>query len=110
LNIGSKLVQQAQDPEVPDTTVVHDLFHVQLRAGSYTTRHSKQHAVAQACLLAEMQKLLDLACLLLPPIAGPDASRQPELKGAVSLVRELHVYGTAVAVHARDTSKFQHQG
>ena len=24
-------------------------------------------------------------------------------------VRELHVYGTAVAVHARDASKFQHQ-
>jgi elongator complex protein 3 len=28
----------------------------------------------------------------------------------VSIVRELHVYGTAVAVHARDTGKFQHQG
>lgn len=26
------------------------------------------------------------------------------------MVRELHVYGTAVAVHARDDSKFQHQG
>lgn len=25
------------------------------------------------------------------------------------MVRELHVYGTAVAVHARDASKFQHQ-
>jgi elongator complex protein 3 len=25
-------------------------------------------------------------------------------------VRELHVYGTAVAVHARDEHKFQHQG
>jgi elongator complex protein 3 len=25
-------------------------------------------------------------------------------------VRELHVYGTAVAVHARDHQKFQHQG
>ncbi len=41
---------------------------------------------------------------------GPDESRQPELVGRTSLVRELHVYGTAVAVHARDTSKFQHQG
>ena len=26
------------------------------------------------------------------------------------MVRELHVYGTAVAVHARDAAKFQHQG
>lgn len=28
----------------------------------------------------------------------------------VSIVRELHVYGAAVAVHARDTDKLQHQG
>lgn len=28
----------------------------------------------------------------------------------MSIVRELHVYGSAVAVHARDTGKFQHQG
>lgn len=28
----------------------------------------------------------------------------------MSIVRELHVYGTAVAVHARDSGKFQHQG
>jgi elongator complex protein 3 len=27
-----------------------------------------------------------------------------------SMVRELHVYGTAVPVHARDPRKFQHQG
>ncbi|EFJ47119.1 hypothetical protein VOLCADRAFT_61745 [Volvox carteri f. nagariensis] len=40
----------------------------------------------------------------------PDSSRQPELLGRVSMVRELHVYGTAVAVHARDTANFQHQG
>lgn len=38
------------------------------------------------------------------------SERQPELGGACSVVRELHVYGTAVAVHARDSSKFQHQG
>ncbi len=44
-----------------------------------------------------------------PPPPGPDSSRQPELVGAVSMVRELHVYGTAVAVHARDTNNFQHQ-
>lgn len=33
-----------------------------------------------------------------------------ELKGGVSIVRELHVYGTAVPVSARDPTKFQHQG
>jgi elongator complex protein 3 len=26
------------------------------------------------------------------------------------MVRELHVYGTAVPVHSRDPTKFQHQG
>jgi len=35
---------------------------------------------------------------------------RPELVGCVSLVRELHVYGTAVAVSTRDPTKFQHQG
>uniref|UniRef100_A0A914YEP4 Elongator complex protein 3 n=1 Tax=Panagrolaimus superbus TaxID=310955 RepID=A0A914YEP4_9BILA len=33
-----------------------------------------------------------------------------ELKGGVSIVRELHVYGTAIPVSARDPTKFQHQG
>ena len=41
--------------------------------------------------------------------AGAAASRQPDLRGRASIVRELHVYGTAVAVHARDASKHQHQ-
>lgn len=36
---------------------------------------------------------------------------RPELSGQpTSLVRELHVYGSAVPVHARDPRKFQHQG
>ncbi|KAI6713942.1 hypothetical protein JHW43_003492 [Diplocarpon mali] len=36
---------------------------------------------------------------------------RPELVSQVtSLVRELHVYGSAVPVHARDPRKFQHQG
>ena len=36
---------------------------------------------------------------------------RPELKGGrVSIVRELHVYGSVVPVHSRDPSKFQHQG
>ena len=34
---------------------------------------------------------------------------RPELKGGVSVVRELHVYGSVVPVNARDPSKFQHQ-
>lgn len=33
----------------------------------------------------------------------------PELLGRCSIVRELHVYGTAVPVHARDSDKLQHQ-
>ncbi|XP_064382166.1 elongator complex protein 3 isoform X2 [Halichondria panicea] len=40
---------------------------------------------------------------------SPDTFR-PELKGGVSIVRELHVYGSVVPVSARDPSKFQHQG
>ena len=35
---------------------------------------------------------------------------RPELKGACSIVRELHVYGSVVPVNAKDPSKFQHQG
>lgn len=34
---------------------------------------------------------------------------RPELVGGASIVRELHVYGTAVPVHGRDPTKFQHQ-
>lgn len=39
-----------------------------------------------------------------------DQSFRPELKGGVSIVRELHVYGSVVPVSSRDPSKFQHQG
>ncbi|KAK2742327.1 Elongator subunit [Myotisia sp. PD_48] len=36
---------------------------------------------------------------------------RPELTGQpTSLVRELHVYGSAVPVHGRDARKFQHRG
>jgi elongator complex protein 3 len=39
------------------------------------------------------------------------ASFRPEIAGKrCSIVRELHVYGSAVAVQARDPTKFQHQG
>jgi len=33
-----------------------------------------------------------------------------ELKVGVSIVRELHVYGSVVPISARDPTKFQHQG
>ncbi|KAG7171627.1 Elongator complex protein 3-like [Homarus americanus] len=35
---------------------------------------------------------------------------RPELVGGVSIVRELHVYGSVVPVSSRDPTKFQHQG
>jgi len=39
------------------------------------------------------------------------ATFRPELKGKrTSLVRELHVYGSAVPVHERNPRKYQHQG
>ena len=37
----------------------------------------------------------------------PELMRKDE--GGCSIVRELHVYGTAVPVHGRDPTKFQHQ-
>ncbi|XP_065898922.1 elongator complex protein 3 [Dysidea avara] len=40
---------------------------------------------------------------------SPETYRS-ELKGGVSVVRELHVYGSVVPVSGRDPSKFQHQG
>ena len=41
-----------------------------------------------------------------------DSTFRPELTkdGQCSIVRELHVYGSVVAVHSRDPTKFQHQG
>lgn len=47
--------------------------------------------------------------LRLRKVCGAAKSRQPELQGRCSIVRELHVYGTAVAVSARDATKQQHQ-
>ncbi|KAJ7811398.1 histone acetyltransferase ELP3 [Mycena olivaceomarginata] len=40
----------------------------------------------------------------------PELVRQEGADGGCSIVRELHVYGTAVPVHGRDPTKFQHQG
>ncbi|XP_009562064.1 elongator complex protein 3 [Cuculus canorus] len=39
-----------------------------------------------------------------------EESFRTELKGGISIVRELHVYGSVVPVSSRDPSKFQHQG
>ncbi len=47
--------------------------------------------------------------LRLRKVSGAAKARQPELQGRCSIVRELHVYGTAVAVSARDATKQQHQ-
>eukprot|EP00727_Mastigamoeba_balamuthi_P006286 m51a1_g2278 putative elongator complex protein 3 (550) ;mRNA; r:379407-381324 len=41
------------------------------------------------------------------PAAG---ELRPELTPGTSMVRELHVYGSAVPVHARNPRAFQHQG
>ena len=39
----------------------------------------------------------------------PELVRKEGVEGGCSIVRELHVYGTAVPVHGRDPTKFQHQ-
>jgi elongator complex protein 3 len=42
---------------------------------------------------------------------NPDQAFRTELtQTPSSIIRELHVYGTAVAVNARDPTRFQHQG
>ena len=42
--------------------------------------------------------------------ASPAAFRPEMTAGPTSIVRELHVYGSAVPLHSRDPTKFQHQG
>ncbi|KAF2902263.1 hypothetical protein ILUMI_03926 [Ignelater luminosus] len=41
---------------------------------------------------------------------NPNTTFRPELQGACSIIRELHVYGSVVPVHDRDVIKFQHRG
>ena len=48
--------------------------------------------------------------LRLRQLCGAECERHVGAFGRVSMVRELHVYGTAVAVHAREEARFQHQG
>ena len=70
--------------------------------------HTHTHTYTLASPHTLLQDIL-VGLLRLRKVSGPARDRQPELRGACSVVRELHVYGTAVAVHARDASKFQHQ-
>jgi hypothetical protein len=39
----------------------------------------------------------------------PELVQKSGAEGGTSIVRELHVYGTAVPVHGRDPTRFQHQ-
>lgn len=39
-----------------------------------------------------------------------DFAFREELRGKVSIIRELHVYGSVVPVESRDPARFQHQG
>ena len=48
--------------------------------------------------------------LRLRKVSGPPRGRQPTLRGRVSMVRELHVYGAAVSVHTREAGAHQHRG
>ena len=47
---------------------------------------------------------------LLSALRSPAPSVTRQLQGDVSIVRELHVYGTSVPVSSKDPTKFQHQG
>ena len=51
-----------------------------------------------------------IALLRLRQCSKEHTFRRELIGQATSLVRELHVYGSAVPVHARDPKKFQHQG
>lgn len=80
-------------PHRTRTYATRTALHASMHTHTRTAHAATAHARTRACR---------------PP--GPEPTRQPELRGRCSIVRELHVYGTAVAVHSRDTSKFQHQG
>ena len=71
--------------------------------------------IDRKCTLA----LTTSVCLLLIPTSSgllrlrksSLAAFRPEITAVPSsIIRELHVYGTAVAVSGRDPTKFQHQG
>lgn len=53
-----------------------------------------------------------VAMLRLRRLTAAAGALRPELNcpGGMSMIRELHVYGSAVPVHSRDPRAFQHQG
>ena len=51
-----------------------------------------------------------IGLLRLSPRAGTAVFLKEITEVPSSIIRELHVYGTAVAVSARDPTRFQHQG
>lgn len=51
-----------------------------------------------------------IGLLRLRKCSGATFRKELVVPGGCSLVRELHVYGTAVGVHSRDPKVFQHQG
>ena len=78
----------------PDSTFREEL---QLPGGDMRRRHASSDAVEVKTAPEDS--------------AAEDAVWGSTLLGTgVSMVRELHVYGSAVPVHGRDPSKFQHQG
>lgn len=54
--------------------------------------------------------VLDILIGLLRLRKVSDAAFRPEMTCRCSIVRELHVYGSAVPLQSRDPTKFQHQG
>ena len=68
----------------------------------------RKHLHATYCYYFHVPTIDILVGLLRLRKCSEDTFR-PELKGGVSVVRELHVYGSVVPVSARDPSKFQHQ-
>jgi histone acetyltransferase (RNA polymerase elongator complex component) len=64
--------------------------------------------VCETCLCAASRQDILIGLLRLRKPSG--VSFRPEIKpGEASIVRELHVYGSAVPVSDRDPNKFQHQ-
>jgi len=89
-------IKQIHDKVVPT--------HVELVRRDYTANGGWETFLAY-----EDPKQDILVGLLRLRLCSPEAFRE-EMKGKrCSIVRELHVYGSAVPVHSRDPTKFQHK-
>jgi elongator complex protein 3 len=74
--------------------------------GGWETFLSYEDAVADILIgLLRLRKVSDVT--FRPEMTLPKADGTPI---QCSIVRELHVYGSAVPVQSRDPTKFQHQG